>query len=251
MTRLRQIGTRISSFWKRFVLFWPRLIFLLTFFFASAGLAFSVVIWVQCPACKHSWNAGTDRAISASAPSGQMTLPTIASPPTSGIEIPPQDEPAQTAQSGAPPAATPAFKLIIPVAGIKASQLRDTFNESRSEGRTHNAMDIMAPDGAAVLAATEGKIIKLFTSDRGGITIYQLSKDEKLVFYYAHLQRYADGLAEGHVPKQGEVIGYVGDTGNAGTGNFHLHFALWNVTDPKRYWDGVNVNPYPLLRDGQ
>ncbi len=115
----------------------------------------------------------------------------------------------------------------------------------------HNALDIMAPGGAAVLATTEGKIAKLFTSDRGGISIYQLSKDEKLVFYYAHLQRYADGLTEGHFAKQGEVIGYVGDTGNAGVGNYHLHFALWSVADPKRYWDGININPYPLLREGQ
>lgn len=253
MTQLRQIWTRISSFWKRFVLFWPRLIFLLTFFFASADVAFSVVIWVQCPPCKHSWNAGPNRTTTASTASGQIKLPSTATPPTSGIEIPPQDEPAATAQSGAPPApaATPSFKLIIPVAGIKPNQLRDTFNEMRSEGRIHNAMDIMAPGGAPVLAATEGKIAKLLISDRGGITIYQLSKDEKLVFYYAHLQRYADGLTEGQVAKQGEVIGYVGDTGNAGTGNYHLHFALWSVADPKRYWDGININPYPLLREGQ
>ncbi|MEK7832737.1 MAG: M23 family metallopeptidase, partial [Acidobacteriota bacterium] len=121
----------------------------------------------------------------------------------------------------------------------------------RSEGRVHNAIDIMAPLGAAVLAATEGKIVKLFTSERGGITIYQLSTDEKLIFYYAHLERYADGLAEGHLAKQGEVIGYVGDSGNAGAGNYHLHFALWSVADPKRYWDGVNINPYPLLREAQ
>ena len=253
MTQLRQIWTRISAFWKRFVLFWPRLIFLLTFFFASAGVAFSVVIWVQCPLCSHSWNTKINRRIPASTTSGQIAVPSTAPPTTLGIEIPPQDEPAPTTQSEAPPtsAAPASFKLIIPVAGIKASQLRDTFNESRSEGRVHNAMDIMAPVGAAILATAEGKIVKLFTSERGGITIYQLSKDGKLIFYYAHLQRYADGLAEGQIAKQGDVIGYVGDTGNAGAGNYHLHFALWSVTDPKRYWDGININPYPLLREGQ
>lgn len=152
-------------------------------------------------------------------------------------------------QSTPPPEITSSLKLIIPVSGVKPSQLRDTFNESRSEGRAHNAIDILAARGTSVLAAADGKIIKLFTSERGGITIYQLSADEKLVLYYAHLDRYADGLVEGRVAKQGEVIGYVGDTGNAGPANYHLHFALWNVTDPKRYWNGVNINPYPLLRE--
>ncbi|MEP7337226.1 MAG: M23 family metallopeptidase [Acidobacteriota bacterium] len=135
------------------------------------------------------------------------------------------------------------------MAGIKASQLRDTYSEARSEGRVHNALDIMAPRGAQVLAATTGKIVKLFNSARGGITIYQMSGDQKTVLYYAHLERYADNLAESRVANQGEVIGYVGDTGNSGTGNYHLHFAMWSVSDPKRYWDGININPYPLLRE--
>ncbi|HQR31205.1 MAG TPA: M23 family metallopeptidase [Blastocatellia bacterium] len=129
--------------------------------------------------------------------------------------------------------------------------MRDTYTESRSEGRAHNAIDIIAPRNASVLAAADGKIIKLLTNERGGITIYQLSTDEKLVLYYAHLERYADGLTEGRVAKQGEVIGYVGDTGNAVAGNTHLHFAIWSITDPKRYWSGLNLNPYPLLRAPQ
>lgn len=131
------------------------------------------------------------------------------------------------------------------------SQIRDTYSEARSEGRVHNALDIMAPRGAQVLAATTGKIVKLFNSVRGGITIYQLSGDQKTILYYGHLERYADNLAEGRNANQGEVIGYVGDTGNAGAGNYHLHFAMWNVTDPKRYWEGININPYPLLRESQ
>lgn len=249
MTELRQIWARITSFWSRFVSFWPRLIFLLTFFFASADFALSVVIWIQCSPCKHSWNAVSNHtatgSVTASVESEKQPAMPVPSPSTAA---PPQDEPALTAQAAPSPTAALSFKLTIPVAGIKAGQLRDTFNEARSEGRVHNAIDIMAPLSTAVLAATEGKIVKLFTSERGGITIYQLSTDEKLIFYYAHLERYTDGLAEGHLAKQGEVIGYVGNTGNAGTGNYHLHFALWSVSDPKRYWDGVNINPYPLLR---
>ena len=140
------------------------------------------------------------------------------------------------------------LKLIIPVAGVKPDQLLDTFADARSEGRVHDAIDIPAAAGTSVLAAADGEIVKLFQSERGGTTIYQLSSDRKLVFYYAHLQRYADGLAVGKFVKQGEVIAYVGDTGNAGTGNFHLHFSIAIVADPKRYWEGTNINPYPLLR---
>jgi murein DD-endopeptidase MepM/ murein hydrolase activator NlpD len=140
------------------------------------------------------------------------------------------------------------LKLIIPVVGVRPDQLLDTFTDARSEGRVHDAIDIPAPAGTPVVAAADGEIIKLFQSERGGTTIYQLSPDKKLVFYYAHLQRYADGLVAGKFVKQGEVIGYVGDTGNAGTGNFHLHFSISVVADPRRYWEGTNINPYPLLR---
>jgi murein DD-endopeptidase MepM/ murein hydrolase activator NlpD len=140
------------------------------------------------------------------------------------------------------------LKLIVPVVGVRPDQLLDTFTAARSEGRSHDAIDIPAPAGTPVVAAADGEIIKLFQSERGGTTIYQLSPDKKLVFYYAHLQRYADGLAAGKFVKQGEVIGYVGDTGNAGAGNFHLHFSISVVADPRRYWEGTNINPYPLLR---
>jgi murein DD-endopeptidase MepM/ murein hydrolase activator NlpD len=107
----------------------------------------------------------------------------------------------------------------------------------------------MAAAETPVIAAADGKILKLFHSEKGGTTIYQLSADQQLVFYYAHLSRYADGLTEGNIVKQGEVIAYVGDTGNAGAGNYHLHFSIAVVSDPKRYWEGTNINPYPLLHD--
>jgi murein DD-endopeptidase MepM/ murein hydrolase activator NlpD len=137
--------------------------------------------------------------------------------------------------------------LIIPVAGVRRDQLLDTFTDSRSEGRTHDAIDIMAPAETPVLAAADGQIQKLWLSERGGTSIYQLSGDQKMIFYYAHLSRYADGLIEGKQVRQGETIAYVGDTGNAGAGNYHLHFSIALVADPKRYWEGTNINPYPLL----
>ncbi|MGE0129802.1 MAG: M23 family metallopeptidase [Blastocatellales bacterium] len=140
------------------------------------------------------------------------------------------------------------INLIIPVEGIRPDDLRDTFNKPRSGGRSHNAIDIKAPQGTPVLAAAGGEIVRLFQNKRGGNTIYQLSADKKLVFYYAHLDRYAEDLSVGHYARQGEVIGYVGDTGNAGAGNYHLHFSIWVITDPKKYWKGDNINPYPILR---
>ncbi|HEY6246816.1 MAG TPA: M23 family metallopeptidase [Pyrinomonadaceae bacterium] len=139
------------------------------------------------------------------------------------------------------------LNLIVPVAGVRREQLIDTFSEARSEGRTHDAIDIPAPAGTQVLAAADGEVVRLFQSERGGTTIYQISADRKLVFYYAHLQGYAANLHEGQYVHQGDVIAYVGDTGNAGLGNFHLHFSIAILNDPKRYWEGTNINPYPLL----
>jgi len=125
--------------------------------------------------------------------------------------------------------------------------LLDTYSQSRSEGRSHNAIDIIAPHGTPVVAAADGQIIKLFLSKPGGITVYQLADDKRTVYYYAHLDRYAEGLREGQFVRRGETIAYVGDTGNSGAGNYHLHFSVSLVSDPKRYWDGTNINPYPLL----
>jgi murein DD-endopeptidase MepM/ murein hydrolase activator NlpD len=137
--------------------------------------------------------------------------------------------------------------LLVPVEGVKANQLRDTFNQARSEGRQHDAIDIMAPQGLPVLATTDGTVVKLFQSERGGITLYQVDPSGGYVYYYAHLARYADGIAEGKQVRRGEVIAYVGDTGNAGAGNFHLHFAISKITSPRRWSGGDPINPYPLL----
>ncbi|HEV2884475.1 MAG TPA: M23 family metallopeptidase [Pyrinomonadaceae bacterium] len=144
--------------------------------------------------------------------------------------------------------ATPTAGLIIPVAGVSSAQLLDTFSAARGDGRVHDAIDIAAPKGTPVLAVAAGRILKLFQSKAGGTTIYQLSGDEKFIYYYAHLDRYAEDLYEGRFVIQGETIAHVGDTGNAGAGNYHLHFSIAMTSDPKRWWEGVNINPYPLLR---
>ena len=180
----------------------------------------------------------------------EETSPPTAPSPESAVAASPlasQEETPQTQTPAQDSSFVGKLNLIVPVAGVRAEQLIDTFNDARSEGRVHDAIDIPAPAGTPVLAAGDGEIIKLFPSEKGGTTIYQLSTDKKLVFYYAHLQRYADGIAVGNHVHQGDVIAYVGDTGNAGAGNYHLHFSISIVADPKRYWEGTNINPYPLL----
>jgi murein DD-endopeptidase MepM/ murein hydrolase activator NlpD len=184
-------------------------------------------------------------------PSNSDTPSTILVQPTPSTETAPS--PASAPFNSPAPVTTPvphvsAGSLIIPVAGIRPDQLQDTFTAARTEGRTHDAIDIIAPKGTPVLAAADGPIIKLFLSKPGGITIYQLGTDNRTIYYYAHLDHYADGLTEGHFARQGETIAYVGDTGNASPGNYHLHFSISLVQDPKRYWQGVNINPYPLLK---
>ena len=139
--------------------------------------------------------------------------------------------------------------LAIPVQGVQAKQLTDTFTQARAGGaRVHDAIDIMAAEGTPVIAATEGKVEKLFFSEGGGgITAYVRSPDQRWTYYYAHLQSYAPGLAEGQTVKQGQLIGRVGHTGNASPGGPHLHFAINQMRAGEKWWQGTPINPYPLL----
>jgi murein DD-endopeptidase MepM/ murein hydrolase activator NlpD len=137
--------------------------------------------------------------------------------------------------------------LAIPVTGVKADQLTDTYDAARGSGRRHDAIDIMAAEGTPVIAAADGKVEKLFNSVRGGITIYVRSPDQKWQYYYAHLQRYAPGLHEGQDVKRGQVIGLVGHTGDASAAGPHLHFAINTMSPGEGWWQGTAINPYPLL----
>ncbi len=140
----------------------------------------------------------------------------------------------------------PAGAILVPVLGVSPADLRDTFSEARGAGRTHRAMDILAPTGTPVIAAVDGTIRKLFMSKAGGVTIYQFDLEEERVYYYAHLDRYADGLAEGNFVARGSVIGYVGTSGNT-RGTPHLHFSIEVLPPTKEWWKGDPVNPFPLL----
>lgn len=137
--------------------------------------------------------------------------------------------------------------LLLPVEGITPAQLLDTFDQARGTERRHEALDIMAPAGTPVLAAVDGRIEKLFTSVAGGLTVYQFDTRRERAYYYAHLQSYAPTLREGVDVRQGEIIGFVGSTGNANPAAPHLHFAIFALGPEKRWWEGTPVNPYPLL----
>lgn len=177
---------------------------------------------------------GVDPAGPASA---QMQAPLPGTEPAAGSS--------QTVATNSPPPAGQG--LMVPVAGVQAAQLVDTYTQSRSGGRSHDAIDIMAPRGTPVYAVEDGRIAKLFLSKPGGITLYQFDPSERLAYYYAHLDGYASGIAEGKLLKRGELIGYVGSTGNADPSAPHLHFAIFALGPDKKWWQGTAVNPYSLL----
>ena len=146
-------------------------------------------------------------------------------------------------------AALRARNLALPVESVGRAELRDNFFDAR-DGRTHEALDIMAPRHTPVRAADDGTLVKLFFSQGGGgITIYQYDPSRTFCYYYAHLDRYAPGLREGQYVRRGEVIGYVGSTGNASAAAPHLHFAIFRLTPERRWWKGEPVNPYAVFKD--
>jgi murein DD-endopeptidase MepM/ murein hydrolase activator NlpD len=139
-------------------------------------------------------------------------------------------------------------KLTLPVRGVERSDLHDSYSDSRGSGaRSHEALDIMAARGTPVVAVENGRIAKLFTSKAGGLTIYQFDPTEQYCYYYAHLDHYADNLREGMTLSRGDVIGYVGSTGNASAAAPHLHFAIFRLTPERQWWKGEPINPYPIL----
>ncbi len=139
--------------------------------------------------------------------------------------------------------------LEFPVEGLDRAELRDTFSDTRGQGRSHEALDIMAPRGTPVRAVEDGTIAKLFESrGGGGLTIYQFDPSETFCYYYAHLDGYAPGIREGQTVRRGQVIGYVGSTGNASPDAPHLHFTIFQLTPERKWWKGEPLNPYPVFK---
>lgn len=138
-------------------------------------------------------------------------------------------------------------ELAIPVAGVESEELRDSFLDPRG-ARTHHALDIMAARRTPVRAVEDGTIAKLYYSEGGGgITIYQFDPGRAVSYYYAHLDGYADGLREGQPVRRGDLIGYVGSTGNASASAPHLHFGIFRLTAERQWWKGDPINPYDVF----
>ncbi len=189
------------------------------------------------------WRTGSLHTASAAqfapAAAAEQPLPAPAEPTSRNPYEPPNTTPAP-----APP--RPGNQIIIPVQGVRTADLHDNYADTR-EGRRHEALDIMAPRGTPVIAAVDGAVAKLFLSKPGGITVYEFDNAGAYCYYYAHLDRYADGIREGMRIRQGDVLGYVGSTGNASAEAPHLHFAIFQLGPEKHWWQGTPINPYPVL----
>ncbi|MCG4454329.1 peptidoglycan DD-metalloendopeptidase family protein [Pseudomonas sp. MMS21-TM103] len=162
--------------------------------------------------------------------------------------LPPSTEEASVQTMPAEPSQVHPGALLIPVTGIVSAQLSDTFNDKRGTDRIHEALDIMAPLKTPVVAVDDGKVVKLFTSVPGGLTVYQYDASGTFAYYYAHLDSYAADLEEGQEFKRGDLLGYVGATGNANPLAPHLHFAIFLLGPEKQWWKGTAINPYPLFQ---
>jgi murein DD-endopeptidase MepM/ murein hydrolase activator NlpD len=224
------------------------------------------ILWLyRTPAGLGAGAAGTGEAAAPppvvaapeEAPVRPSEAPSTPAPPVAETAPPEQGTPGESRPWLQVPSPVPAGDLatrglLVPVQGIAREQLQNTFGDSRGGGkRTHEALDIMAPRGTPVLAVEDGKIQKLFTSDQGGLTIYQFDPSETYAYYYAHLDRYVQGLKEGQAVRKGQLIGYVGVTGNANPEGPHLHFAIFRLTPEKKWWQGDPLNPFEVLRGGR
>ena len=138
--------------------------------------------------------------------------------------------------------------LTLPVKGAVPGDVHDMFNEMRGGTRRHEAIDMLAPRNTPVIAVEDGLVVRLFFSKAGGITVYQSDPTNTYIYYYAHLEKYADGLKEGQKIKRGELLGYVGTSGNAPADTPHLHFAIFKMTDKKQWWQGTALDPFQVLR---
>lgn len=199
-----------------------------------------------------AWLAGAALAVGTG-------LPTIV--PLGADAWPPASEPPATAattrRTPSSPVPTPIVDandlrrlgeraLLFPVPDVSPARVRDTFADRRG-GALHEALDVPAPRGAAVVAVDDGVVAKLFTSVPGGLTVYVFDDAHRYAYYYAHLDGYAEGLAEGNRVRRGEVLGRVGSTGNAAEEAPHLHFAIFKLEPEPRWWVGTPIDPHPLV----
>jgi murein DD-endopeptidase MepM/ murein hydrolase activator NlpD len=191
-------------------------------------------------------------AVLAAVLSALALLPRAAQTPGGGPPAPSPD--VASAATPIPVAASDLERLRqrvlgLPVEGMDPRRLRDSFDEARP-GHGHEALDIPAPRGTRVLAVDDGVVVRLFNSVRGGLTVYQFDPSQSFCYYYAHLDGYAQGLAEGATVRKGDTVGYVGTTGNAPPDTPHLHITIFKLGPEKRWWQGTPINPFPLWAMG-
>jgi peptidoglycan LD-endopeptidase LytH len=183
-------------------------------------------------------------------PSKLPAATAVDDPPNAVVEVPAPT----SGRTGVIPPGAPetvdltARKLTIPVLGVPADKLVRSYHDNRSAQREHEAIDILAPRNTPVVAVEDGTVAKLFTSKAGGLTVYQFDPGQQYSYYYAHLERYADGLKEGNRVRRGQVLGYVGTSGNAPKDTPHLHFAVYRLTPEKHWWEGTPIDPFDILR---
>lgn len=207
----------------------------------GAGVIVCVILLASATAATVAHRQPVDAPASMPPGTGSAARPALVSPTHLDASV----HPAADVLLGERWAAS--WRLIMPVRGVRPDELVDTFGQARGPNRRHEAIDIPAPRGTPVVAVTDGEITRLTHHDSGGITLYLLAPDGHTTFYYAHLLKYADGLRAGFAVRQGDVIGFVGDTGNPGPGNYHLHFEVMTAPDPRQYLAARPRNPYPLL----
>lgn len=221
--------------------------------FIAGALVVSALVWqfdnpIGTRAAGPSPDAPSSAPAEADAPNLEAEPPAAVSTMGGGaVPPPPSIEPVIGAPASSPRELADR-DLLIPVEGVSASDLVRSYDDERSGNRQHEAIDILAPKGTPVKAVEDGVIARLFNSKAGGITIYQFDPSQRFCYYYAHLDRYAPDLEEGDRVRKGQVLGYVGVTGNAPKDTPHLHFAVFRLTDAKRWWEGTPIDPYDILR---
>jgi peptidoglycan LD-endopeptidase LytH len=211
--------------------------------FAAGMTVLALVLWSTGHVLIHQEVATATTTSTSSVPDPlPAPVPATAAPMPAPASLKPPNETNNQADRMAT-----APHLAMPIANIDPAKLTATFNEARA-GHAHEALDIMAPRGTPVMAADEGNVAKLFTSKQGGLTVYQFDNSQRWCYYYAHLDRYAPGLKEGVLLRRGDVLGFVGSTGDASTDAPHLHFAVFQLGPEKKWWQGTPIDPLPLLK---
>ena len=230
--------------------------------FLAGAITVAFVVW-DLPNLTHPTNSsdqpGAEPSIAASgkdvpsarADGGSGVLASGASPVASpsAVERPPLPTfPSMATVDADPVPELRQRQLEMPVLDAVRRNLRDSFHEKRGSARQHEAIDIMTARNTPIVAVEDGTIARLFESKAGGNTVYQFDPTDRYVYYYAHLERYADSLQEGHHVQRGQVLGYAGTSGNASKDAPHLHFAIFRLTEKRQWWQGIPIDPYEVLR---